>query len=319
MKELLLQFPQQIQEGYNLGSLYRTDNPVDNILILGLGGSAISGELLEVYLREYLIPVTVCRSYTYTGKIDTNTLVFVISYSGTSEETVSCLKSIMSQTDNIIIITSGGQLLEIAQSQKYTTIVCPKGIPQRSAIGYFFSIMLAVLEQSGRIESQAQQLKDLIRFLETGIDHAVMQSLAKCIRGCVPIVYGSDDIEPVLRNIKMKFNENSKTQSFFNVFPELNHNEMVGFTNLVMLPFFLIFQKQSDDVRVLKRMKVFGDLMKEKGLSVEYIQIPGNSVLEWIFAASYMGDWLSYYLALEYGIDPEPVEMVQRFKKLLSE
>jgi glucose/mannose-6-phosphate isomerase len=225
------------------------------------------------------------------------------------------LEQLIQTKANIVVLASGGKLVELAHTNNLPLILVPQGMQSRCATGYFFSIMVAVLEKMNVVSHKQNEIISLKETLSSLMDHAYLQNLAKRIQGKVPLVYGASDFLFVVRNIKIKFNENSKTQAFFNVFPELNHNEMVGFTHLVMTPFFLIFQKPNDHERVIKRMHIFAKLMKEKHLKTEIILLRGKTMLEWIFEASYMGDWLSYYLALAYGIDPEPVVMVEDFKK----
>ncbi len=143
--------------------------------------------------------------------------------------------------------------------------------------------------------------------------------LGRKLAGRIPVVYSSSGWWQVARIWKIKFNENSKTPSFWNVFPELNHNEMIGFTN-PLAPFSFIFlQDPADHARVKKRMGVMRGLMERKGLPVHEVEMTGRSVLEKMFSTLVLGDWASYHAALESGADPVPVEMVEEFKKKIGE
>jgi glucose/mannose-6-phosphate isomerase len=316
MKQILLNFPKQFSQGYEITKDFVSPyHGIKNVLVVGMGGSALPGDFLKMYVEKDNIKVSVARDYRLRKPVSSDTVVFVISYSGNTEETIEALEQLIQTKANIVVLASGGKLVELAHTNNLPLILVPQGMQPRCATGYFFSIMVAVLEKMNVVSHKQNEIISLAEKLTTVIDHVYLQNLAKRIQGKIPLVYGASDFLFVVRNIKIKFNENSKTQAFFNVFPELNHNEMVGFTNLVMTPFFLIFQKPNDYERVIKRMHIFVQLMKEKHLETEIILLRGKTMLEWIFEASYMGDWLSYYLALAYGIDPEPVVMVEDFKK----
>jgi glucose/mannose-6-phosphate isomerase len=316
MKQILLNFPKQFSQGYEITKDFVSPyHGIKNVLVVGMGGSALPGDFLKMYVEKDNIKVSVARDYRLRKPVSSDTVVFVISYSGNTEETIEALEQLIQTKANIVVLASGGKLVELAHTNNLPLILVPQGMQPRCATGYFFSIMVAVLEKMNVVSNKQNEIISLAEKLTTVIDHVYLQNLAKRIQGKIPLVYGASDFLFVVRNIKIKFNENSKTQAFFNVFPELNHNEMVGFTNLVMTPFFLIFQKPNDYERVIKRMHIFVQLMKEKHLETEIILLRGKTMLEWIFEASYMGDWLSYYLALAYGIDPEPVVMVEDFKK----
>jgi glucose/mannose-6-phosphate isomerase len=316
MKQILLNFPKQFSQGYEITKDFVSPyHGIKNVLVVGMGGSALPGDFLKMYVEKDNIKVSVARDYRLRKPVSSDTVVFVISYSGNTEETIEALEQLIQTKANIVVLASGGKLVELAHTNNLPLILVPQGMQPRCATGYFFSIMVAVLEKMNVVSNKQNEIISLAEKLTTVIDHVYLQNLAKRIQGKIPLVYGASDFLFVVRNIKIKFNENSKTQAFFNVFPELNHNEMVGFTNLVMTPFFLIFQKPNDYERVIKRMHIFAQLMKEKHLETEIILLRGKTMLEWIFEASYMGDWLSYYLALAYGIDPEPVVMVEDFKK----
>jgi glucose/mannose-6-phosphate isomerase len=319
MKQILLNFPKQFSQGYEITKDFVSPyHGIKNVLVVGMGGSALPGDFLKMYVEKDNIKVSVARDYRLRKPVSSDTVVFVISYSGNTEETIEALEQLIQTKANSIVLASGGKLVELAHTNNLPLILVPQGMQPRCATGYFFSIMVAVLEKMNVVSNKQNEIISLKETLSSLMDHAYLQNLAKRIQGKVPLVYGASDFLFVVRNIKIKFNENSKTQAFFNVFPELNHNEMVGFTNLVMTPFFLIFQKPNDYERVIKRMHIFVQLMKEKHLETEIILLRGKTMLEWIFEASYMGDWLSYYLALAYGIDPEPVVMVEDFKKKMA-
>lgn len=320
MKEALLDFPNQFHRGYNLvhQQLHATPMHVSQVLVVGMGGSALPGDLLKLYLRSDL-PVEVNRDYRTHTVITPHTLIFACSYSGNTEETIENIQQLSEMSSNIIVICAGGKLAQWAKEKSLPLIILPAdGIQPRAATGYFFSIMISILEHFEAIQPRKEEVIAMANGLSARMDHPYLQKVAERMKGLVPYVYASDDFLPVVRNIKIKFNENSKTPACFNVFPELNHNEMVGFTTLTLKPFFLLFQKSFDHERTIKRMQIFADIMREKGCDMENIQLKGATILETMLEASHIGDWLSYYLAVANGIDPEPVVMVEDFKKRIA-
>ena len=144
------------------------------------------------------------------------------------------------------------------------------------------------------------------------------QELSEKIVGKTPVIYTSPKYKSVAMIWKIKFNENAKTPAFWNFFPELNHNEMIGFTN-PQGRFFVIMLKDKDDhPRNLNRYQATADLLKEDGIESEIIEMEGDDTFSKIFLSINLSDWTSYYLALEYGQDPTPVEMVEKLKKILA-
>ena len=144
------------------------------------------------------------------------------------------------------------------------------------------------------------------------------QTLAKKLVGKTPIIYAGTRFKSIANIWKIKINENAKTPAFWNYFPELNHNEMVGFTNPQAKFFFVMLLDSEDHPQNIKRFAVMKDLMTKKGMEGEIVEVIGNNVFEKVFSALCLGDWTSYYLALEYGIDPTPVDMVEEFKELIK-
>ena len=144
------------------------------------------------------------------------------------------------------------------------------------------------------------------------------KELASKIRGKTPVIYSSPKYKPVAMIWKIKINENAKTPAFWNFFPELDHNEMVGFTNPQGKFFIIMLKDSEDDPRNLKRFDATSKLLREKGVESEIVEMHGNNVFSKMFSSLNLADWTSYYLALEYGQDPTPVDMVEKLKKILA-
>jgi len=258
------------------------------------------------------------RDYDLHYKVDAETLVFACSYSGNTEETLEALEKSLRLGAQAVVISSGGKLEKIANEKKLPFIKLPVGLQPRVATGYFFVAIVKILEDAGLVFGKVGELERLGNKLENFEYQERARELVLQIKDKVPVLYASDKYWPVARICKIKFNEHSKTQSFWNVFPELNHNEMVGFSELVMNPFFLVFRDPDDHPRIQKRMRIFADLLQEKGSSVAMIDMQGETLLEKVFSTLLLGDWTAYYLALAYEIDPSPVKMVEDFKQKMS-
>lgn len=149
------------------------------------------------------------------------------------------------------------------------------------------------------------------------MDEEYSKALAKQLVGKVPVIYATGNNSSIAKITKIKFNENGKIQSFWNYFPELNHNEMEGYFKIVMSAHILIFASQYMHTRNKKRIEVFKKLLEEKDMPVTVIEMNGANVFEELLNAHYLADHITYYLAEEYKLDPEPVKMVEAFKKLI--
>jgi glucose/mannose-6-phosphate isomerase len=324
MKHVLEGFSQQIKEAYAIPVNIKLKGKPSMIIICGMGGSSISGQILDSYLKmkKFTIPIINVASYDVPAFADSNALFLINSYSGNTEETISCLRQAMKINNNIIIIASGGKLIELAQSAKLPYIQIPKGLQPRNAVAYLFFPLLTLLENNQLIEPQASHVNNLINALQkntkTYASHAA--ELAKQIDGKVPIIYSSEIFYPVAYRWKSEFNENTKIMSYCNKFPELNHNELNGFLNknVVKINFHIIMLKEEyDHKRIIKRMSITKKLIKEMNDQATFteINIKGPDALTRIFTTIHVGDLISYYLAINYATDPTPVDIIERFKK----
>jgi glucose/mannose-6-phosphate isomerase len=316
MKQVLLDFPEQLKEGMNSSEGIKLNNKYKEIAILGMGGSALPGDILKCFMPDKVIHVI--RDYHIPKYINKDTLIFAISYSGNTQETISSYREAMKLGADIVAISSGGKIEQIAKLNKNHYIKVPSGIQPRQAFGYLFFSMLNVLKQSNIVEITEVEIDELYKHLKNDFYQTKSKELALKIYGKIPLIYSSDRMFIVAEKWKISFNENSKMPSFYNVFPELNHNEMNGFINLNGDYFILLIKDEEDNPAVQKRMEIFKDLMKEKNIEIMEIVIKGQSKLAKIFSGMYMADWVSYYLALLNETDPTPVKMVEDFKARLK-
>jgi len=266
------------------------------------------------------LPVLVHRSYFLPPEADQNSLIILSSYSGQTEETISAYQKAKDEDMEIAGLTCGGQLAELFQKNKNPWVKILPTLQPRASLGYQLSALVKIFMAYGLLnQSAGNELTDLSKkIIPAQIENDAKLFCVK-LRNNTPIIYCSDKNQALARIWKIKFNENTKIAAFWNVFPELNHNEMVGWTNAFGPFHFLFLQDENDLPQIQKRMKLTAQLLRQKGLTVDFIQLAGDSAPEKLFRGIVYGDWLSYHLAIFYGIDPNPVEMVEEFKRRLIE
>ncbi len=327
MKETIINFPKQFQEGINVAKDIKLNGPFLNITICGVGGSALPGTLLLDMNVEIPVPLYIHRDYNLPKTANENSLVLAISYSGNTEETISSYEEAKKRNLPIVGVATGGKLIEICKKDKTPFVkINPEGkIPPRSGVGYLFSAVVKVLSNLNIITDLNKDISMLHKTLKPKMLEKQGKIIAQKIKNTIPIIYASDKFKELAQIWKINFNENSKSPAFWNYFPELNHNEMEGFQEVqspkskIKSNFHIIIlrDKKLDHQRILKRMAVTEKLLKEKRIDVNNVDIQGQNLLTKIFSAILLSLWTSYYLALEYETDPTPVKTVEEFKKKL--
>ena len=335
MGSLLIGFSRQVSQGIELGRAVSIDLPKDDlrhILVIGMGGSAIGGDLLRSYLSPHLrIPVLVNRNYKLPRFAGPGTLTFVVSYSGNTEETQSAFQVARKEGCFPVLITSGGRLASEGARYSFPVIIVPPGLPPRVALGYLFFPLLGLLEKIGLAPPQQEALKeteDLLFQLSQAYSpqcptYANMaKQLALKLQGKIPWVYGvQDHTEAIALRWKGQMNENSKALAVYNLFPELNHNEIAGWevSERFLEEIAWVFLKDKDDLpRISKRMEITAKLAGQSGIQVLQAISEGKNRLARLFSLIYLGDFVSYYLALLKGVDPTPVASLDYLKRELA-
>lgn len=337
MLDLLLDFPGQCLQAQEIAKTVQIlfeRRDFSKIVFAGLGGSAIGADLVKAYLYfESKIPITVVREYDLPSYVDSSTLVFICSYSGNTEETLSALAQAEEKKATIIAISSDGKIKELSEKDKLTFIKIPEGQPPRSALGYLSIIPLCVLAKLGLIKDVSFAITETIKTLEDLRDNNLSQRIgqkdniakyaANKLYNKLPIIYASAvHFDVAATRFRCQLNENSKALASSHIFPEMNHNEIVGwqnpkklFKNLIVI----MFKDKGMHPRVLRRMEITKELILKEGVEIFEIWSKGDSLLSRIFSLIYTGDFISYYLAILYGIDPTPVEKVTYLKNKLTE
>lgn len=336
MLKLIESFPEQCADAREIGSSFRLPKnfpaQFDNVVCTGLGGSAIGADLARSYIAdEALIPVFVNRNYLLPKFVNDRTLVITASYSGNTEETLSAYRDAKSKNAHIIAITSGGELKKLAQHDGFSCVIIPAGFPPRCALAYSFFPLLIVLSKAGVVKDKIKDIDDAIANLETlsaklgsksPLEKNIAKRIAQELYGRYALIYCSQDhIDSVATRWRGQLAENAKTISSTHVFPEMNHNEIVGWENpeSLLKKFIVVLLKDKDDnPKISKRMDVTKRILQAQKAKVIEVRSEGRGLLSRIFSLVYTGDFVSFYLALLNGEDPTPVDRITYLKKELA-
>ncbi|MFA5410415.1 MAG: bifunctional phosphoglucose/phosphomannose isomerase [Candidatus Omnitrophota bacterium] len=336
MLGLLLDFPLQLRQAKEIADVVKilfAKRDFQKIVFTGLGGSAIGADLVRSYLYfESRLPMIVLREYDLPACIDSGTLVFVSSYSGNTEETLSAYRQAKEKGATIIAVSSGGVLEESALKDKVTFISIPKDSPPRCALGYMSIIPLCVLANLGLVKDASSSISQAAAFLEdlrkslkpqTGVKDNPAKYIAAKLFNKFPVIYSSSiHFDVAATRLKGQLAENAKALGSSHVFPEMNHNEIVGWQNpkkLFKNFIVLLLRDKAVNPRVNKRMEITKDILRKEGVEVLEVWSRGEGLLSRMFSLIYIGDFISYYLAILYGIDPTPVERVTYLKNQLAQ
>ncbi len=319
MKGFIQGFPNHIRQAYRLADGINIDGNITKIIVSGMGGSAIAGDILKTYLSELSdIPIVVNRDYKLPKDTGKETLVIINSYSGNTEETISAYKDAIRRFCKVICIISGGKIAEMCISNRTPAIKIPKGMQPRAALAYSFFPMLKLVENLRIIESRKNEVERLAATLEKAVFQESGMKLSEKLVDKIPLIYSSEFFYCVAYRWKTQLNENAKIMAFANYFSEMNHNELAGLENLQANFHCIMLRSDLEPHRIVKRMEITKNYLRKKNIDVTDIVIKGDTLLSKIFSAIHMGDWTSYYLALRYMTDPTPVTTIEQFKKELG-
>lgn len=304
---------------------------IKNVVIAGLGGSAISGDLLRTYLSdECSVPIVVSRNYILPEFVSSSSLVIISSYSGETEETLSAYQHAIQRKAKICCIASGGTVLRLAKTHHHYALRLPDGFPPRTAIGFSFSAMLRILTECRLVSDKTEAIKETVDYLrQASLRYADFRDeqnlaveLARKSVGKMPLIYTSDDFtSSVGLRWKGQISENAKVLAYTNTLPELNHNELVGWKlneNLLKRIHVIFLHDKADHPRTALRMKLTHQVIRKYTKNISHVESEGNSLLTRLFSLVLLGDWMSYYLALMHHVDPTPVKVIDQLKAELA-
>jgi len=304
---------------------------VNKVVILGMGGSAIGGDLVRsLATAEAKLPVSVHRDYGLPAFVDDKTLVIASSYSGNTEETLASFEQALKTGSKKLAITTGGKLKAMAEERNIPVFLITYKAQPRAALGFSFLPTLCFLQNLGFLSDKSADVTETVQVLEAlsqKINEGVPLSrnpakqLAERLYGCLPVIYGAGILAEAAHRWKTQVNENSKAWAFYEVFPELNHNATVGYQfpeELASKIKVILLRAPSLNQRVQLRYKVTCELLDRAGVSYEFVDSEGSSLLSQMMSLVLFGDYASYYLAILYRIDPAPVEVINYLKEQLS-
>ncbi|MBI2625030.1 MAG: bifunctional phosphoglucose/phosphomannose isomerase [Candidatus Nealsonbacteria bacterium] len=326
MRKMILEIPKQFGTGLDSAKDVKVQGNFDALTLCGMGGSSLAGDILRIWLKDSRIgmPIFSNRDYGLPHFVDLTHLVVINSYSGNTEETLSSFNDALKKNLKIAVITSGGKLENLCRKNRVPFAKIPSGLPPRISLGLQFAALMKILVNCGMIQNSLESVLDLGLCLKPKKFEASGKRLAEKLANKVPIVYASERLKYLAKIWKIKFNENSKIPAFHNYFPELNHNEMVGFGRVsdsqpsISNFHILILRDKSDHPRNLKRMRLTAEILKSRGIKSEFIDVYGKNILQKVFSNIILSDWVSYYLAINYKVDPSPVKINDEFKKKMG-
>lgn len=298
-----------------------------NMIIAGMGGSAIGGDLLKDWLYDRVsIPISVCRDYVLPGYANEDTLVVAVSYSGETEETLSAFLEAVKRRCMVMTISSGGHLLQFSKKLGIPHSLVPSDFPApRAAVAHIFFSLVMLTKKMGVIDNVDEEIDEALLVLrkvsqQNALSRPLKLNRAKKIAteigDKVPIVYGFRHHTAVARRLKCQFNENSKTPSRFDVFPELNHNEIVGWeANRKLARQFavILIRDPEEPAEIKERIEITKEIAEV--CPIIEINAVGGKRLAKMLSAMYLGDFASIYLALLKGIDPTPTKTIVYLKE----
>lgn len=325
MKKLIEDFSKQIAEAIRIGSVFNpseTDRGFSNVVISGLGGSGIGGTIAaEVMADEAVIPIVTNNGYTIPGFVDEDTLFIACSYSGNTEETVSATERAAKAGAKVVVIVSGGKLLEMAKANGWDSIVIPGGQPPRASFGFSFPQVLFVLNAFGIIsDGFVSELEASIELLDA--NEAEVQKEAREVTeslfGKIPVIYAADGFGGVATRFRQQVNENSKMLCWHHVIPEMNHNELVGWRTENNDLAVILFRNSTDLDRIQARMEINKQTIAAYTDTIVEVWSKGHSDLERAIYLIHIGDWISYFLGEKKGVDISEVKVIDHLKGELA-
>jgi glucose/mannose-6-phosphate isomerase len=316
----------------DVSSLPRPDE-VDNIAVLGMGGSGIVGDVaLAVGTATLPVPVVVLKYYRTPAFVGPGTLVFAISYSGDTEETIEMTRGAIAAGASVVTVSAGGELARIAEEHGLLHVGCPPGLMPRAAIGALVAPVFVLLFRMGMLpeahaglvkaQEQLARRRDRCKPSVTGASNPA-RALARRIGRTIPIVYGAGGLGRVAAyRWKCSMNENAKAPAYWNVYPELDHNEISGWGQHgdVTRQVFTIVELRHglEHARLEQRMAATREMIEETVAQVITVEAEGEGRLAQLLDMMYLGDWVSAYVALDNDVDPGPIDAIAQLKAKLG-
>ncbi len=328
MLRLTEEFADQCRKAVAIGNavtLPTIENLPGLVVLAGMGGSAAGGDFVRALFEEHGgAPFVVVRDYTLPNYVGLGDVVFCASYSGNTEETLSVYGQAKSSGAKIMVVTSGGKLKEMADADGNTVFQVPGGQPPRTALGWMMMPVIVACQTMKLIPEQDYEaaftlLEEMAKELTVEVADNPAKELAQKMHGKMPIIYGLGTWQGLIANRwRSQINENAKQLAFFNSYPELNHNEILGWVNARPDQYVgVLLEDGCETTEMQTRAQVTADLVKHAA-EFTRVQARGESLLERMLTLAYFGDFVSIYLARLNEVDPENIDSINKLKSELS-
>jgi len=326
--------PVMLREGREIGRKAQlfslSPSRINTVVFLGMGGSAISGDLIgSLLLRDYPLNALVVRNYRLPAFLAKEALYFAVSYSGNTEETLEACETVLKMGGQVVAVTSGGELGTIARKFGFPLLLVPEGFQPRAALGFLFGAALSYIEKLGLVPDLTSEWEETFSLLEGLVREYSPQvptsgnpakKLALTLEDKEIVIFATPGIATAAAlRWRTQINENSKLTALLNFYPELDHNEIVALSSRKRNAFLLTLRDREEHPRIGTRVTLTTELLRPYLSGTEEIMSQGNSRMSRLFSLVILGDYLSYYLALLQGVDPTPVEAIKALKERLSE
>ena len=326
MDQLISRFPEQLLEALEIGEKAQINAPtveLNKVYVAGLGGSGIGADLVKTFIRaESPIPYTVGKGYSIPQYVDNHTLAICSSYSGNTEETLNSFRQMQKTGAKIVVVSAGGKLIEEAKQNGYDYIQVPGNWPSpRACLGYSIIQQLFIMHKLGFIDGsfkhEVKAAVDLIKFDKDAI-HDSAKQVAERIHTKKPVIYATDRMEAVAVRLRQQINENAKMLCWHHVIPEMNHNELVGWTEKQEDLAVIYLRNRDDYKRNQVRMDINQDIISKYTDTIIEIYSKGTSLIEKAIYLVHLGDWISWYLSVHKGADAVEIKVIDYLKSELA-
>lgn len=322
---------QQARSQFIVGNADNDGRPIYNVVIAGMGGSALAALILRVWMKsEFPEPLEVIRGYELPNYVDKDTLVIASSFSGNTEETVGCLAAARAAGAQVAVVASGGKLIDSATADNIAHIVLPAGMQPRFAVINNLCALVALLANFKVISAdKLSEISSVADWLQAesakwGADVPLAQNYAKQLAmsaiGKTAVFYGGELTAPVAYKWKISWNENAKNLAFWNEYPEFNHNEFLGWSSHPVEKPFAVFDIVSnlENPQILKRFEISDRLLSGLRPKSTVINLAGDTLIAQMLWGSILADFVSIYIAILNGVDPTPVVLIEKLKAELA-
>jgi glucose/mannose-6-phosphate isomerase len=322
MDQLIARFMDQLEEANEIGSqalIKPLNNPVHHIYVAGLGGSGIGADFVSAFISTTCkVPFLVKKGYTVPAYVGKDTLAIASSYSGNTEETLIAYDLMKEAGARLICVASGGKIIDRAKTDGNDYVQVPGNWPSpRACLGYSLTVQLWILHHLGFVTDQPiREIKSAVTLLRKESDHIREEArrIAKILHHHIPVIYIEDRMEPVAVRLRQQINENSKALCWHHVVPEMNHNELVGWTEKNSDLVVLYLRNEDDYARNALRMEINKGIIGKYADSITEVYSKGNSMIERALYLVHLGDWISWELAQLRGVDALEVNVIDYLK-----